>query len=160
MEAQRDRVTSELKRAIMNINRNLYDWKGKKAGKTNFSISYNEVYSITKGWITRCLRSIIDTNVIDRVFRAGNLHLQVDDTDMYIKNLQLQDISLYRFYSDQATGLSNILKSIDFEKLKYNPDDFMLDGVTQRTDEFYYPKYEPSFSALSLVSYDSLTPKT
>jgi hypothetical protein len=131
MPAQREKVTIELKRAIRNINRNLYEWKDKKAGKTNFSISHTEVYSVTRNWIIRCLRSIMDASSVDRIFRGGHLYLQMDEANMCISKISTNSHETYRSYYNDAKTIGDILEKLDYKALRYDPDDYAPDGVTQ-----------------------------
>lgn len=136
MPAQREKITSELKRAIQNINRNLYEWKDKKAGKTNFSISYTEVFSLTRNWVIRCLRSILDPSTTDRIFKGGNLYIQVDETGMALAKISVSSHETYKSYYKDSVLINEILTSLDYKALAYNPKDYEMDGLTINSSGF------------------------
>lgn len=88
--APNSRVMEELKRVIVNINRNLYEWREIRRGKT-FTISYSEVYGLTKNWFVRGLRTIFGAADVDRLLRRGNLVISVDDAEFRIRAVYLKE---------------------------------------------------------------------
>lgn len=141
--SKKGKIISELRRAIRNINRNLYEWKDRKAGKTNFSISYTEVYGVTRNWLIRCLRNAIGFQVADRIFRRGHLYLQINESLLCIESIRIDHNGLF---DRDATLVKEILDSIDFKSLRYDPKDYMMDGVTQKPD--FSPYIDLSFDEI------------
>lgn len=135
------KITEELKRAIRNINRNLQEWLGEK--RVNFKISYNEVNGLCKNWLIRCLRSVMDASTADRIFRSGHFYIYMDDATSSIRLLSVSNHPNYRSWYTTACMIDDIFKSLNYKDLRYNADDYKMDGVTQRDDAFYYPRYEP-----------------
>lgn len=157
MPAQKEKVTSELKNAIKNINRNIYEWKSGKSGKINFTMSYNEVYSLTKNWIVRCLRTITDPVTIDRIIRGGHILISMDEDNMCLNRITLANYETFRSYYKTAEIMNDILSKLDYTALRYDPKQYASDGVSARKDPFFYPQYEPM--SITTVGYESLKPK-
>ena len=144
IESRREKITYEIKKAIKNINRNLDEWRQEKGNKINFTMSYTEVYSVTRNWIVRCLRSIIDAATVDRIFRRGHILISMDNNNFCVSNISLISHETYRSFYKDAVLIGEILESIDFTKLMYDPTDYEIDGLTQKQD------------SLELISFSSL----
>jgi hypothetical protein len=140
--SSREEIAEQLKRAIRNINRNLYDWKKYRGGKTNFSISYTEVFGVTRNWIVRCLRSSIGPTIADGIFRKGHLFIQVDEENLCLASIAVRFHEGDTYFNRYKATVSEVIDSLDFKSLRYNPLDYEIDGVTQK-DEFVYQPYVP-----------------
>jgi hypothetical protein len=139
--ATREEITEQLKKAIRNINRNLHDWKKYRGTRTNFTISFTEVYGLTRNWIVRCLRSAVGPTIADGIFRKGHLFIQVDEENLCLAKISVNFIES-SYLIRHKTLISEVLSSIDYKSLRYNPSDYMVDGITQK-DELMYQPYTP-----------------
>lgn len=126
-----------LREAISHVNRNLYEWTvGMKKSKVKFTITFSEVRGLTRNWLIRSLRDKIGYAEADRVFKGLYITIEPD-------NSAIQSISLSSEGKHCKTynPINEILRSMNFKNLHYNPDDYVMDGMSERKavfDPFFY----------------------
>ena len=110
--------------AIMNSNRNIYEWtkRRKKIDPYQAKLGYDEVHGLVKNWIVRKLRVIIPFTELHNLFRRGNLSLSVSQVDSYIVSVKLTYDEHWNSAKNWAALISNILITTNYESLKYDED--------------------------------------
>lgn len=134
-------LINSLKEAICHINRNLYEWTtGMKKGKIKFTITFSEVKGLARNWLVRSLRDKIGHGDADRMFRG--MYITVEPDNSAIKNISL---SYDARHSKGYFLVNEILNSMNFKHLQYNPDDYVMNGMSARKetfDPFFYISFQ------------------
>ena len=118
--------------AISHTNRNIYEWtSGEKKGKAQFVISHCEVRGLIRNWLVRALRDKIGYGEADRLFR--HMYISMDTENSIIGSIELSSEGRYSQY---YTITAEILRSMNYLSLKYNPNDYIMDGMSEKRDTF------------------------
>lgn len=137
----KETLVALVRQAVTHVNRNLYEWtSGTKKGKIQFVITHSEVKGLVRGWLIRLLRDKIGYADSDRLLKG--VYVSMDADNACIKSISLCSYGRSsRFY-----GLINdILSSIDYSKLRYDPKDYLMDGMSERKpgfDPFFFVSFE------------------
>lgn len=130
-------LINTLREAISHINRNLYEWTvGMKKGKVNFTITFSEVRGLARNWLIRSLRDKIGYSEADRIFKG--MYITIEPDNSAIKSISLSSEGRY---NKMYTPINEILSSMNFKNLHYNPADYVMDGMSPRKgsfDPFFY----------------------
>jgi|SRR5688572_8445754 len=132
--AEKHQVKAALEGAIRNCNRNIHEWIEGKKKSSHFTISYTEIRGLVKNWIIRRLKDVMGVADIDRALREGNLCISVNETDNYICGLSLTSTDTWRALHRNIELIRDAMKDINYQSLRYNPNDYLLDGMTPKYD--------------------------
>ena len=132
--ATKEQVKIALEGAIRNCNRNIYEWITVKKKSSHFVITYTEIRGLVKNWIIRRLKDLMGVATVDRALREGNLCISVNENDNYICSMTLTSVDNWRTLHQNIELINSAMKEINYESLRYNPNDYMLDGTTPISD--------------------------
>lgn len=133
----KETLVRTLREAVCHVNRNLYEWTtGAKKGKIQLTLGFNEVRGLVRNWLIRSLRDKIGYGEADRIFRGMYITMEPDYGS--IKSISLSSEGRYcRMYKP----INEVLLSLSYQNLRYNPNDYVMDGMSERKkgfDPFFY----------------------
>lgn len=134
-------ITRELKNAVRNCNRNIYEWLNGTKKRKVFTISHTEVRGLAKNWIIRYLKDVMGNIQTDRLLREGNLYVSVDDDNSCISYLDLSSTDNWRQLNNDIELVRSCMRSIDYKSLRYDPSEYESDGYTPKLLHFGDPSY-------------------
>lgn len=142
MDAQtisKDKLVQAIREAITHCNRNIYEWTvGSKVSRIKLTFDRKEIYGLAKSWLIRKLRPMIGPTEADRIFKGMSISMGDD----YVSGIYLSDEG---GYCRDYTTIRKILQDMNFEQLRYNPDDYVTDGMAERKsgfDSFFFVDFE------------------
>jgi hypothetical protein len=144
----KERVKNAIEEAVRNCNRNIYEWRVGNKREKFFTMSYTEMHGLAKNWLVRTLRDVLGMIDASRIFRDG-LCIHMDESEYCISRISLSSIDSWRGLHEKVEMVSNIMKEINYESLRYRHFDFAQDGK-------YHRNYDnPSY--IDLSSIDKIT---
>jgi hypothetical protein len=144
----KETLINGIREAITHVNRNLYEWtRGIKKGKIQLTFSHSEITGLARNWIVRLLRGVIGYREADMIFRG--MVVNVDSEEAYISGIFLSSSGeYYKIYNTVA----EVLRFMNYESLKYNPNDYKELGYSEKKLEFD-PFFFVSFSAIDSIKF-------
>lgn len=151
MQPSTAEIKNGLERAIKNCNRNLYEWLEKNKRGSIYTISYTEANGLVKNWIKRCMKDVVGSPTADRVLKEGNLVVAIDEKSNSIERLNLTPHrGHWKQLSDHIDMFQKCFDLINFKALRYDPNDYLLDGTTEKSPGITHP------ALLDLTSIDNI----
>ncbi len=140
-------LAKAIREAISHVNRNLYEWTtGMKKGKHMF-ISHTEVTALVRNWTVRGLRKILGNRDADMLFRG--VYISLDGEGTYLSGVHLsvsgESCKAYNIVRD-------ILNSMNYKLLQYNPKEYMSEGMSSKKIGFE-PFIDISFARIDAIKF-------
>lgn len=137
-----------LREAICHINRNIYEWRhGKGRNREKFVMSFTEVKGLARNWLIRAFRDKIGPVDADRLFKG--VYVNMDEDTYSVKGIALSyEVKGHKMYS----LVDEVLSSLNYSQLKYDPKDYLMDGMSDRKPGFD-PFFFISFSAIDAIKF-------
>jgi len=139
MDCTKEVIMRGLTHAIRNCNRNIYEWMEKSKRGSTFTISHTEVRGLVKNWIIRSLKDTMGNIQADRVLRVGNLYVSVDDIHNCIGFISLSSTDEWRSVHRDVELVKECMTQINYKALRYDPKDYLLDGLTPVSMNYGHP---------------------
>lgn len=151
MDAQtvsKEALTDSLRKAICHVNRNIYEWRHDKKEKSVFVLSYTEVKGLVRNWLIRALRDKIGHADADRLCKG--VYISMDDQAFCVKSISLSWDA--RSHPLHAT-VDSILRDMNYRSLKYDPADYVTDGLSDKKPGVFDPFFHFSLEEIRNIKF-------